>query len=56
MVALLALTMAFALISCGQTQESTTTTTETTPPAETGTEGGMMSDTSMADTAMSHME
>lgn len=53
MVALLALTLALAVVSCGQKQEETpaATSTETTPaPADTS--ASMMADTTMhADTA-----
>lgn len=46
MVALLALVVALAAVSCGQRQESTTETM--TPPAETGTMDTLMTpDTSM---------
>jgi len=57
MVALLSLTIALAVVGCGQKTESTSTETstppaETTPPADSA--GAMMSDTmnhSMADTS-----
>ena len=55
MIALLAMTIALAVIGCGQKKEEAT---ETTPPpgAETSMDTtSMMSDTSMnADTSMSH--
>jgi hypothetical protein len=58
MVALLAVTMAFAVIGCGQKHEESTPAESTTPPAESSMPdtgmGGMSSDTSMADTSMSH--
>ncbi len=51
MVALIALTMALAVVGCGaKKEEPAATGTETTPPAET-----MMSDSTMgADTTMHH--
>lgn len=57
MVALLALTLALTVVSCGQkTEESSSTSTETTPPAE-GTmpsDSTMHSDSAMADTSAHH--
>ncbi|MEK7329435.1 MAG: hypothetical protein AAB290_06135 [Candidatus Eisenbacteria bacterium] len=50
MVALLALTLALAVVGCAQKAEETTTTPAETsmPPAET------MPDTAVADTSMGH--
>jgi len=49
MVALLALTLALAVVSCGgQKAEDTSTTTPTTTPTET------MPESAMADTSMGH--
>jgi hypothetical protein len=51
MVALLALTLALAVVSCGgQKAEDTGTTTTTTTTTETTT----MPETTMADTSMGH--
>ena len=53
MVALLALTLAFAVMGCGpKAEESSTTTTETTPPAESSMpmDSTMHSDSAMSDT------
>ncbi len=52
MVALLALTLALAVVSCGGGQKAEETTpppAETTPPAETA-----MPESAMADTSMGH--
>ena len=57
MVALLALTLALTVVSCGQkTEESSTTSTETTPPAESSMpmDSTMHSDSAMADTSAHH--
>jgi hypothetical protein len=56
MVGLLALTVAFAAVGCGQkAEEPAQTTTETTPPAETMSSDSMMADTTaMTDTTMAH--
>ena len=55
MMALLALTIAFAAVGCGQRTDETSTTTETTPPVETSMpDTGMMSDTTVMDTLMQH--
>ena len=54
MMALLALTIAFAAVGCGQKTDETTTT-ETTPPVETSMpDTGMMGDTTVMDTTMQH--
>ena len=52
MMALLALTIAFALLGCGKKSEDETSTTETTPPVETSMPdtGAMMGDTTVMDT------
>ena len=56
MVAMLSVTLAFALMGCGKKAEETPAATETTPPAETTMDttmsGGM--DTTMQDTTMAH--
>jgi predicted small lipoprotein YifL len=53
MVALLALTLALTLVSCGQkTEESSSTTPSETPPAESSMpmDSTMHSDSAMSDT------
>ena len=56
MMALLALTIAFAAVGCGQKTDESSTTTETTPPVETSMPdtGAMMGDTTVMDTTMQH--
>jgi len=54
MVALLALTTAFAVVGCGAKQEPAATSTETMPPSETMSESTMTDTSMMADTSMSH--
>ncbi len=58
MVALLALSLAFAAVSCGQKAEEAPAATEQTPaPTETMTDttmGGAATDTMAADTAAAH--
>jgi hypothetical protein len=54
MVALLSLTLAFALVSCGKKAEETPAE-NTMPPAETTpADSGMAMDTTAHDTAMAH--
>ena len=56
MVALLALTLAFAVVGCGpKAEETPATSTESTPPAESSMpmDSTMHSDSAMADT-MAH--
>ena len=52
MMALLALTIAFAAVGCGQKTDESSTTTETTPPVETSMPdtSAMMGDTTVMDT------
>ena len=52
MVALLALTLALTVVSCGQKTEESSSTSETTPPAESSMpmDSTMHSDSAMSDT------
>ena len=51
MVAVLALTMAFAVVGCAKKAEETTPA-EQSPPSEMGMDSTMHSDSAMADTSM----
>ena len=55
MVALLSLTIAFAVMGCGAKKDESATTETTPPPAETSMDTSMAMDSSMhADTSMGH--